>query len=280
MSGIIDDRRHRLRHAHPADPGQRGDTCTGSTPLTNQASTGLVADNYAGLGTGAPVSLDLQPQIANLQTWQNNVDAATGRMSVAQSALTADPVDRRLLLCAAQQRGGRERERGGHHRGIGARRAGPGGEPAGYPGRRRLRVRRPGHRQPAGARSRQHPDTPGFYTPDQCGGRPAWPSTARRRRRRRHYAASQLSDVGRHLAVLRLPVAAVRRAAGRCRSCRWARTRPRPSALPASANGLIPDSPPGATDHARRSARLHRLLHARRAAGAGDDRFAQQRAGE
>ena len=51
-------------------------------------STGLIADNYAGLGTGAPVSLDLRPQIANMQTWQNNVDAATGRMSVAQSALT------------------------------------------------------------------------------------------------------------------------------------------------------------------------------------------------
>jgi flagellar hook-associated protein 3 FlgL len=56
--------------------------------LTNQASTGLIADNYAGLGTGASVSLDLRPQVANLQTWQNNVDAATGRMSVAQSALT------------------------------------------------------------------------------------------------------------------------------------------------------------------------------------------------
>ncbi|HEY2619430.1 MAG TPA: flagellin [Acetobacteraceae bacterium] len=56
--------------------------------LTDQASTGLIADNYAGLGTGASVSLDLRPQIANLQSWQNNVDAATGRMSVAQSALT------------------------------------------------------------------------------------------------------------------------------------------------------------------------------------------------
>ena len=51
-------------------------------------STGLVADNYAGIGNGASVSLDLRPQIANLRTWQNNVDAATGRMTVAQSALT------------------------------------------------------------------------------------------------------------------------------------------------------------------------------------------------
>jgi flagellar hook-associated protein 3 FlgL len=56
--------------------------------LTNQVSTGLVADNYAGLGSGAPVSLALHPQIASMQTWQNNVDVATGRMSVAQTALT------------------------------------------------------------------------------------------------------------------------------------------------------------------------------------------------
>ncbi len=56
--------------------------------LTNQASTGLIASNYAGLGSGASVSLDLRPHLANLQTWQSNVDAAAGRMSVAQSALT------------------------------------------------------------------------------------------------------------------------------------------------------------------------------------------------
>jgi flagellar hook-associated protein 3 FlgL len=56
--------------------------------LTNQASTGLIGDTYAGLGTGASVSLDLRPQMANLQTWQNNVDASTGRMAVTQSAMT------------------------------------------------------------------------------------------------------------------------------------------------------------------------------------------------
>jgi flagellar hook-associated protein 3 FlgL len=56
--------------------------------ITNQVSTGLIADNYAGLGSGASVSLNLSPQVANLQTWQNNVDAATGQMSVAQTALT------------------------------------------------------------------------------------------------------------------------------------------------------------------------------------------------
>jgi flagellar hook-associated protein 3 FlgL len=55
--------------------------------LTNQASTGLIGDTYAGLGTGASISLDLRPQMANVQTWQNNVDASTGRMAVTQSAM-------------------------------------------------------------------------------------------------------------------------------------------------------------------------------------------------
>ena len=55
--------------------------------LTNQASTGLIGNTYAGLGAGASVSLNLRPQIANLQTWQNNVDAANGQMSVTQSTM-------------------------------------------------------------------------------------------------------------------------------------------------------------------------------------------------
>jgi len=57
--------------------------------LTNQASTGLVGTTYAGLGAGAPVSLDLSPQIANLQTWQANINAATGSMGVTQTAMTS-----------------------------------------------------------------------------------------------------------------------------------------------------------------------------------------------
>ncbi len=56
--------------------------------LTQQASTGLKADSYAGLGAGAPVSLDLNPEIASLQTWQNNVSAVSGRMSVTQATMT------------------------------------------------------------------------------------------------------------------------------------------------------------------------------------------------
>ncbi|MDR3530312.1 MAG: flagellin [Rhodopila sp.] len=56
--------------------------------LTEQASTGLVADSYAGLGSGAKVSLNLNPQIAALQTYQNNIDQAAGGMQVTQTAMT------------------------------------------------------------------------------------------------------------------------------------------------------------------------------------------------
>ncbi len=56
--------------------------------LTNQASSGLISNTYAGLGSGAAVSLDLRPQITAMQTWQNNVDASTGRTGVAQTAMT------------------------------------------------------------------------------------------------------------------------------------------------------------------------------------------------
>lgn len=56
--------------------------------LTQQASTGLIANTYAGLGAGAPVSLDLNPEIASLQTWQNNIGSATGSMGVTQATMT------------------------------------------------------------------------------------------------------------------------------------------------------------------------------------------------
>ena len=81
--------------AAPSDYGMMGLLIANATTvkqkldlLTNQVSTGLIGDTYAGLGSGGTVSLDLRPQIAGMQTWQNNVDAATGRMSVAQSSLT------------------------------------------------------------------------------------------------------------------------------------------------------------------------------------------------
>jgi flagellar hook-associated protein 3 FlgL len=56
--------------------------------LTDQASTGLIGTTYAGLGSGAAVSLDLSPEVANLQTWQTNIDQVTGSMQVTQTAMT------------------------------------------------------------------------------------------------------------------------------------------------------------------------------------------------
>lgn len=56
--------------------------------LTVQASNGLIANTYAGLGSGAGVSLNLNPQVASLQNAQTNISAATGRMAVTQNAMT------------------------------------------------------------------------------------------------------------------------------------------------------------------------------------------------
>jgi flagellin-like hook-associated protein FlgL len=56
--------------------------------LTDQAGDGLVATTYAGLGDGAAVSLNLAPQISALQTWQNNIQTASGNMQVTQTAMT------------------------------------------------------------------------------------------------------------------------------------------------------------------------------------------------
>ncbi|HEX4368822.1 MAG TPA: flagellin [Rhodopila sp.] len=56
--------------------------------LTEQASTGLVAQTYAGLGGEASVSLNLNPQLTALQTYQNDIGQATGSMAVTQTAMT------------------------------------------------------------------------------------------------------------------------------------------------------------------------------------------------
>ncbi len=56
---------------------------------TQQAATGKIAETYAGLGAGARVSLDLRPQVAHQQAWAANIDGATARLGVAQSALGA-----------------------------------------------------------------------------------------------------------------------------------------------------------------------------------------------
>lgn len=56
---------------------------------TTQSSTGRIAEGYAGLGVGAKTSLDLRPQVTHAAAWQANIDGATGRLGVAQSALSS-----------------------------------------------------------------------------------------------------------------------------------------------------------------------------------------------
>ncbi len=56
--------------------------------LSQQASTGLISNTYAGLGTSAPVALALNTQINHLQTAQTNISSATGPAQVTQTAMT------------------------------------------------------------------------------------------------------------------------------------------------------------------------------------------------
>ncbi len=56
--------------------------------LTEQVSTGLIAQTYAGLGTGATVALNLNPQLETLETYKRNIDQATGAMQVTQTAMS------------------------------------------------------------------------------------------------------------------------------------------------------------------------------------------------
>ena len=52
-----------------------------------QSTSGLVSQSYAGLGALARTSLDLRPQIAHAVAYSANIDAATGRLEVTQTAL-------------------------------------------------------------------------------------------------------------------------------------------------------------------------------------------------
>lgn len=75
-----------LLQALAADSGAiRGELAV----VTQQTATGKVSSSYAGLGVGARTSLSLRPQIAQLGTWSANIDSATARLGVAQSALTS-----------------------------------------------------------------------------------------------------------------------------------------------------------------------------------------------
>ena len=55
--------------------------------LAEQASSGLIAQTYAGLGGGAGVALDLSPHITSLQTYQDNIGRATGSMRLTQVSM-------------------------------------------------------------------------------------------------------------------------------------------------------------------------------------------------
>ncbi len=57
--------------------------------VTQQTASGKVSTSYAGLGAGARTSLNLTPQIEQLGTWSSNIDSATARLGVTQSALTS-----------------------------------------------------------------------------------------------------------------------------------------------------------------------------------------------
>jgi flagellar hook-associated protein 3 FlgL len=56
--------------------------------LTEQASSGLISNTYAGLGATAPVALSLAPQVDNLQLAQSNIAAASGPAQITQNAMT------------------------------------------------------------------------------------------------------------------------------------------------------------------------------------------------
>jgi len=56
--------------------------------LTEQASSGYIANDYAGLGDTAPAALSLTVQIDTLQAAQTNIDAVNGPAQVTQNTMT------------------------------------------------------------------------------------------------------------------------------------------------------------------------------------------------
>lgn len=52
-----------------------------------QQSTGKVSDTYAGLGSAVRTSVDLRPALQHTQVWQTNIDTASSRLDVTQTAL-------------------------------------------------------------------------------------------------------------------------------------------------------------------------------------------------
>ncbi len=56
--------------------------------LTQQASSGFIAQSFSGLGPDAGVALSLGPEINGLKTAQKNIDTAGGTAAVTQTAMT------------------------------------------------------------------------------------------------------------------------------------------------------------------------------------------------
>lgn len=57
--------------------------------LTAQAGSGRIADAFSGLAAGGMTSLTVAPALARQQAWVGNINAASARMQVAQTALSA-----------------------------------------------------------------------------------------------------------------------------------------------------------------------------------------------
>jgi flagellar hook-associated protein 3 FlgL len=55
--------------------------------LTEQSSSGNLAQTYGGLGGAAPVSLDLRPQMTEIKAWQQNIATANTQLDTTQSVL-------------------------------------------------------------------------------------------------------------------------------------------------------------------------------------------------
>jgi flagellar hook-associated protein 3 FlgL len=55
--------------------------------LTQQSASGKVSGNYAGLGSGAQVSMDLRAEMAQQQTWINGISTADTSIGVTQTAM-------------------------------------------------------------------------------------------------------------------------------------------------------------------------------------------------
>ena len=55
--------------------------------LTEQISSGVISETYAGLGGSASAALTLQSAVAQQQVWSANIGAVTGQLGVAQTAL-------------------------------------------------------------------------------------------------------------------------------------------------------------------------------------------------